>query len=253
MSEPTTEAAATERFSLGTLEIPVRITDGSSLAFIHRVDLAAARDVVASDCFEPLPVGGKALTQLLVMEHRETSVGPYAELALLVLARRRGTVPSAMRTLVAIPEVDDAGWYVATLPVTTGFSCAAARELWGFPAYVTRVDTDFARARTGVVLGEELMIEHRSRFGVTVPSPPYVYFSEREGRLLRTVVSSTHGVRMGGARSVRIQVAGDGPTADIVRRLGLDQRRPMLAARADHVAFHLPLGTPAGTVPLRSI
>jgi hypothetical protein len=155
--------------------------------------------------------------------------------------------------LMTPASVEDAGWYVVNLPVTTGFTCASGRELWGFPKYVTRIDTEFGRDAAEIILGEELVIDHRARFGVKVPAPPYVFFSELEGRIIRTVVPVEHRMRLGGARSVRVQVTGDGPTAATVRRLGLDTRRPMMAARVDHLKFTLPLGKPVGSVPLRII
>ena len=251
MAEPTSAILSRARFSIGELELPIRCTDGSALACVYRVDLAVAREVVASECFEPLPVGGKAMAQLMALEYRESSVGAYNELGVLVLVRRRGSVPSTMRTLMTPASVEDAGWFVVTLPVTTGFACASGRELWGFPKYVTRIDTQFDRDGVDVILGEELVIEHHARFGMKMPAPPYVFFSELEGRLLRTMVSTKHTLRLGGARSVRVHVTGDGPTSAAVRRLGLDTRRPMMAARADHLKFTLPLGTPVGSVPLR--
>jgi hypothetical protein len=253
MAESTTAGGSIERFSLGSVELPVHFTDGSALACIYRVDLTAARDVVADDCFEPFPVGGRAIAQLMALEYRDSSVGPYNELGVLVLVRRRGTVPSMVRTLVAPTGVENAGWYVVNLPVTTGFTCASGRELWGFPKYLTRIDTQFGRDAVEVILGEELVIEHRARFGLTMPAPPFVFFSELDGRLLRTVVPVEHRLRMGGARSVQVQVTGEGPTSATVRRLGLDAMRPMLAARSDHLKFVLPAGTPVGSVPLRII
>jgi hypothetical protein len=229
----------------------VRYTDGSALACIYRVDLTAARDVMATQCFEPLPVGGRAMVQLMALEYRETSVGPYNELGVMVLARRAGSKPSTVRTLMQPARVQDAGWFIVNLPVTTGFTCAAGRELWGFPKYVTRIDTEFDRKGAEIILGEELVIEHRARFGITMPTPPYVFFSELDGRMLRTIVPVEHKLRMGGASSVRVHVTSDGPTASSVRRLGLHQRRPMLAARVDHLKFVLPLGVTIGTTPLR--
>ena len=240
-----------ERFSIGSVELPIRYTDGSALACIYRVDLVDARAVMASECFEPLPVGGKAMAQLMALEYRETSVGPYNELGVLVLARRTGSSPSVVRSLVKPAGVEDAGWYVVNLPVTTGFTCASGRELWGFPKYVTRIDTEFTRDGAEIILGEELVIEHRARFGVKMPAPPYVFFSELGGRLLRTVVPMDHKVRLGGARSVRIHVTADGPTAATVRRLGLERRRPMMAVRTDHLKFTLPLGEAVGSAPVR--
>lgn len=250
MAEPTGAILSTERFSIGEVELPIRYTDGSALACIYRVDLAAARDVVARETFEPLPVGGKAMALVMALEYRETSVGPYQEFGVLVLVRRPGSAPSTLRTLMAPASVEDAGWYVVSMPVTTGFTCAAGREIWGFPKYVTRIEAAFGRGTAQVILGEELVLEHRARFGMPMPAPAYVFFSDLRGRLLRTVVPAKHTLRVGGARSVRLYVTGNGPTAAAVRRLGLDTRRPMMAARADHLDFVFPACTPVGSVPL---
>ena len=250
MDESSSPSLTIERISIGALELPIRYTDGSALACVYRVDLAAALSVVTSESVEPLPVGGKAMAQLMALEYRETSVGPYNELGVAVLVRRSGSRPSSVRSLLSPTQVEDAGWWVANLPVTTGFTCAAGRELWGFPKYVTRLDTSFDRDWVEIILGEELVIEHRARFGMTLPAPPYVFFSELEDRLIRTVVPVEHKMRMGGARSVQVYVTGDGPTATTVRRLGLDRRRPMMAARVDHLTFAMPMGVAIGSTPL---
>ena len=251
MAEPSSEPRPLERISLGELELPVRITAGSSLACIYRVNVDAARGVLPSDRFEPVSVGGDALVQVTALQYDESSIGPYNELGVMVMVRRSGSTPSRMRMLVSLADVEDAGWFVVNLPVSTGFACAAGRELWGYPNYVTRVDTVFDRENTRIILGEELVLEHRARFGVTVPGRPLVYFSELEGHLMRTVVPVEHSQRLGGARSVRIELTGDGPTADTVRRLGLERRRPMFAARADQLKLTLPPGVPVGSVPIR--
>ena len=251
MAESTSESHPIARISLGELELPVRITDGSSLACVYRVSLDAARAVLSTDCFEPVSLGGEALVQLTALQYDEASIGPYNELGVMVLARRPGSAPSRMRMLMSLADVEDAGWFVVNLPVSTGFACAAGRELWGFPNYVTRVDTEFGREGAQVILGDELVLEHRARFGMRMPGRPFVYFSELEGRLLRTVVPVEHSQRIGGARSVKLQVTGDGPTAETVRRLGLPGRRPMFAARADHVKLSLAPGLSIGSAPIR--
>jgi hypothetical protein len=251
MAESTSASLPVERISLGELTLPVRITGGSSLACIYRVNLDAARAVLPTDCFEPIAVGGEALVQVTALQYDDSSIGPYNELGVMLLSRRPGTAPSRVRMLVSLADVEDAGWFVVNLPVSTGFACAAGRELWGHPNYLTRVDTEFDRERAQVILGDELVLEHRARFGMQMPGRPFVYFSELEGRLMRTVVPVEHSQRLGGARAVRIRVTGDGPTADTVRRLGLERRRPMFAARADRLKLTLPLGIPIGSTPIR--
>jgi hypothetical protein len=234
--------ATTARCSAGDLRVPVLYRDGALLALLYGVDLAAAASLVPRDLVEPLTLAGRAFAMLVALEYRDSTVGPYNELAVGVYVKRRNARASALRALLAPGREPNAGGWVVTLPVTTSFASAAGRELWGYPKYIAAIDTDFATSRARVSLGGELTLECDAGRGLRLPGAPFVTLSRCGERLLRTRVAVHHAVRFGGAGSARLSVVGDGPTAEVVRRLGLHERRPITAFRTDALRTVLPMG-----------
>jgi hypothetical protein len=244
-----TKAVAT---SAGPCELPILYTDASMLTLFYRVDPVVAAGLSADAPFEPWTILGNAVAVVCAFEYRATTIGPYGELGIGILVRRRGSKPSLVRGLVDLRKEKDAGLLVVDLPVTTESACAAGRELWGYPKYVTTMETDFGQERIRFGLGKELVLTMGKSRGPTTPGIPYVTYSvDPEGRVLRTIVDVDHRVRWGGARSVRIDVTGDGPSARTVKALALDTRAPVLAFRTDAMRSILPLGEEMGTVPVK--
>src|SRR5690606_40997654 len=57
-------------------------------------------------------------------------------------------------------------------PVDGEFTCAAGREIWGFPKQVGTFDTDLgAGKRTRLVLDDQLVCEFGVRRGLPLPAP----------------------------------------------------------------------------------
>lgn len=104
--------------SRGSCELPILYEDASLLTAIWRVDAARARPLVPID-FEPWLVLGKALAMLCLFEYRQTSIGPYGEIGIGVLVRKKGSKPSLLRVLGDLRKEEDQGLYVINLPVTT--------------------------------------------------------------------------------------------------------------------------------------
>ena len=120
------------------------------------------------------------------------------------------------------------GAYIHRLPVDQEFSCAAGRDIWGFPKWVTTIDIDepaagpARRAGTGttVRLVDDgvhvltLTVAAGGRLRLPAQAPPSYSFAD--GVLRRTMwTTSTEGAagRLGGATLV----LGDHPMADELR------------------------------------
>src|SRR3954471_21609614 len=80
----------------GDCELPIRYEDGGLLTLGWGVDPALARPLV-HDAFEPWVIAGRAWALVCAFEYRTTSIGPYGELGIGVLAKPRGTKPSVLR------------------------------------------------------------------------------------------------------------------------------------------------------------
>ena len=231
----------------GEVEIPAIFRDGSVLGLVYRVEPGAAQELIGSRHFDPLLVFGRAVALLAVFEHRDFSGGAYNEVALSLLVRRSGTTVSALRFSIQPRTIEDAALMVVNLAVNTHIAVVAGIELWGYPKYLAEITTNFQRNRVDVSINSEFSLTHSSGIGCSIKCPPLATYSIKEDRIIRTVIECAHRIRLGGARSVSMEVLGPGPTADSLRNLGLAGVRPWLAFRSDAERMILPLGREIGT------
>ena len=237
------ETAETSR---GPVDLPIMYEDASLLTAIWRVDDAVARPLLPEE-LEPWRVFGKALAMLCIFEYRKTSIGPYGEIGLGVLARRKGTKPSLVGALGDLRKQEDQALYVVNLPVTTDNARAAGIEIWGYPKYVVDIDTRFTRDGVRAELAGEFVLTMERRRTVETRGLPFVTYSvNAKNRLIRTVVDIDHDVRWGGARSIDLRVIGDGPTGRSIQALGIDGKKPAFAFRTDGMRSVLPRGKDIG-------
>jgi hypothetical protein len=95
--------------SAGIFELPVLYRDASQFAVNWRVPLEPVRALFAGKSIEPWPLFGKAMVALYVWEYRDSSLGPYGEVGLGILCRRRGTSPSLLKLVFDGNAQDDQG------------------------------------------------------------------------------------------------------------------------------------------------
>lgn len=239
--------------SAGPCDLPILYSDASLLTLLYAVHPDRARAQVDGRAFEPWVLFGKAWLALCAFEYRETTIGPYGELGLGLLVKRRGTSPSLLAFARDQRGVTDAGLFVTNLPVTTPGARAAGVELWGFPKYVTGMATDFRKDAVRVVLEREIEITMKRGFHLKTSGLPLCLFSAQErgaeSRVIRTVVETESTVEWRGGGGVDVRVIGEGPTANAMRALGLEGRAPTLAYVTDHMKAILPAGIDAGPLP----
>jgi hypothetical protein len=214
----------------------------------YRIDRHRATTALASVPLEPLMIVGKALVLLCIFEYRDTTIGPYNEIGLGVFAQRKASPLPIRRILRDVRSVDEVGMYVTNLPVNTPAAYAAGVELWGYPKYVSDIDTRFDGTSMTATLGSEFELSHRVGRGIEIKGLPFITYTCKDGRLIRTVVEVGHMARFGGARSLRLRLIGDGPTATTIRVLGLDHLKPTFVQRVDGINAVLPLGKDCGGV-----
>ncbi|MCI4680894.1 acetoacetate decarboxylase family protein [Rhodoblastus acidophilus] len=236
--------------SAGPVGLPVLYRDGSMLLIGYRIDPAVAKSVLGNLPLEPLVVLGRVIVLLILFEYRDTTIGPYNEICLGVMARRPGTSPSLWSLLSDLRKVEDAALYVTNLPVTTNAALTGGIEIWGYPKYLTGITTSFRPDGIRVTLENEFVLTHSPGFGLEVPSIPFVSFTVLNKRLLRTVVEVDSRVRFGGANTVRLTITGDGPTAKTIKALSLDTIRPSFTFRTDALHSVLPSGKDIGAVAI---
>ena len=236
----------TVQTSAGDCDMPILYRDGSMLTLGYRVDAARAAELVAGP-FEPWVVMGKAIALFCAFEYRDTSIGPYGEIGVGLLIKRKGTSPSLLAALADLRRVEAAGLFVVNLPVTTQEAFAAGSELWGYPKYVASIDTKFEEDHVHVALGDELEVSIGHRGMLRTPGFPLVLYSTLGDRILRTIVDVDFKVDWGGASSTKITLKNEGPTSKTLAHLGMDALKPSFAFRTNEFCSLLPLGKEMGT------
>jgi len=239
-------ASTTRALSVGSCELPIQYHAGDWCGLLYRVDMARARFFCDALAVEPWPVLGAAVAGVYAWEYRETSIGPYAEVGIGLLTRRRGDHPSLLRFALDTGAQTEQGFLVLSLPVTTDAACRAGKELWGYPKYVTRINTRFDENGARVRLGTELELELGPVRGVE-RRLPIATFTDLHGQLLRTAIDVRTTPKFGVPSTASLHLlGGDGPSAEVVQALGLQRLRPMLGFHTRAFRATLPAGDVIG-------
>jgi hypothetical protein len=232
---------ASVQTTAGRIELPAVCRDASLLAQVFSIEASVARTALEIDTVEPAIWWRKALALFVAFEYRDTSIGPYNEVGVAILAKRAGTAAKAWQAAIRPKYELSAGWFIVRLPVTTEIARAAGFEIWGYPKYVADIRTEFTKRSVRVELVGELAIEHQSGWGITLPAAPFATLSLAEGQLIHSLIKTERRVRLGRGRT-NTRIIGPGPTADLVRRLGLESLTPLVTLRTDTLQTRLPKG-----------
>jgi hypothetical protein len=221
------------------VSVPVEVRRAAQWSVQYLVERAAAQRLVdPTGLTVTSPVPGKALVALAVCRYDDTDLDPYHEVAVSFVVRPHDARPGASG-LQPVREfgTGDLGVYIHQLPVDQEFTCAAGRDIWGFPKWLATIDIDESSGRRGanraqrsgtavrLVDGDRHVLSLTMAGGgrLKLPSNAPPTYSFREGVLRRTTwTTSSEGVsgRFGGATLV----LGDHPLADELRSLGLPKR-----------------------------
>jgi hypothetical protein len=219
-----------------TIGLPVEVRSAAQWGVQYLVPAAAAQRLVAPTGLEvtgPLP--GKALMALAVCRYDDTDLDSYHEVAVSFVVRPHDAPPHPSALQRAREFATGAiGAYIHRLPVDQEFTCAAGRDIWGYPKWMTTIDIDEPdggdrRSGSGTSIrlvddGAHVLTLTLAGGGpVKLPSQAPPSYSFRDGVLRRTPWEmSADGVagRPGGATLV----LGDHPMADELRSLGLPKR-----------------------------
>jgi hypothetical protein len=228
--------------SAGQINLPLDYEDGSLLGMIYAVDVLRASELLPTGLLKPVTLFGRALALVIAFDYRRSSLGPYREFGIGVLAQSRAAQSSALWALTQPHHLSRAGWFIVQLPVTSELARASGVEIWGYPKYTATIATDFAPAESRIALGGELEIVHSGGKRITLRSQPIVTLTLLGERLLRTELATRCRLSFGGPGRTELRILGDGPTSVVVDRLGLGHRRPLVTFRTDQFQSSLPAG-----------
>jgi hypothetical protein len=208
-----------------TIGLPVEVRKAAQWGVQYLVPAKAAQRIVDPTGLEVTgPVPGKALMALAVCRYDDTDLDSYHEVAVSFVVRPHDAPPNPS----AVDRVREFGTgaigaYIHRLPVDQEFTCAAGRDIWGYPKWITTIDIDEPESgdrRSGS--GTTIRLVDAGTHILTLTQAPPSY-SFRDGLLRRTPWEmSAEGVA--GRPAGATLVLGDHPMADELRTLGLPKR-----------------------------
>jgi hypothetical protein len=131
------------------------------------------------------------------------------------------------------------GQYIFHIPVTSTFSEAAGKELWGYPKIVTPITHDFKPGSIESTVADSVgknIMQISGRLGFSIPSIPLslITYSFRDGHKLRTEVKVRGGMKLYLQQSLMLEIGdSDHPMAKDLRLLELDGKKPMIVMDSD--------------------
>ena len=135
------------------------------------------------------------------------------------------------------------------VPVTTQAACAAGKEIWGYPKFVTPIGFSLEAKRfKGTVSDPEAgdtMVELSGDLGIGLPAPQLdlVLYSHHNGSLLRTLINTRGGGRSCLPGSLRLKLSNSThPMAQRLAQLGLANAAPKMVFHSHGLQLRLNAG-----------
>ncbi|MFG2881291.1 hypothetical protein ACGFYV_03025 [Streptomyces sp. NPDC048297] len=244
LTVPTTSVATTA----GPVDVPVRYYDSSAAHLCYRVDAGTVRSLLPDVTWMvPSRLRGRALAVLSLYEHRCTTIGPYAEIALSVLVddlwrpRPRDIAGDLLRRV----DLRRTGRQILSLAVTSEEARTVAREIWGQPAVRTTAEADLI-GRDLRFMSPDLGITVEGRLGpgIRCPEADWVLYGRRDRSTVRTLVRAHGHLRLHTGAGVlpRLDTAAAEPMAGHLRRLGISGARPLFVLSCPQFMAHRSAG-----------
>lgn len=239
--------------SEGNVEMPILYFDNSIMMALFRVDYEKAQALVADRGLEAVRfIGGKALVAMAFYEYRATSIGDYNEVGVAIAVVPAGTAAPTQPLLSMFQSLDRApiGFCVIDLPVTTAAACAAGKEIWGYPKFVTPIEFQLQEKRfhgsvkDPATRQDLVQLSGKAGLGVHSPLLDLVLYSRHQESLLRTLVITRGGAQACLPGSLKITVGQESqhPMAKRLRALGLDNATPALVFHSHALQLRLNAG-----------
>jgi hypothetical protein len=209
---------------------------------LFKTSKAALEKILTGTGLNPaLKWGSHYMVALGLIRYTESDLGAYDEVILSVPSLpEKGKKPfSNWADLVGPLAGRRVGQYIFHILVTSSFSEAAGRELWGYPKIVLPITHDFKPGGIDSTVTDssgKLIMRCSGRLGFSIPSIPLslITYSVRDGKKWRTEVKVRGRMKCYLRQSLHLQIGdADHPMARDLRLLGLDGKKPLIVMDSD--------------------
>lgn len=236
--------------SAGDVAMPILYYDASQLMAFYWLDPGRAQTLLG-DQYEAVRFGDKVLAAVAFYEYRHTSIGAYNEVGTAIACVPRGTTPPAWPLLSLFKSLDKnrLGFHVIDLPVTTAAACAAGRDIWGYPKFITPIDFSLQGARFSGAVHDPaggapiFSLAGTAGPGIAAPLINLILYSSHRTGMLRTLINIRGKGRLCLPGSLRLRIGpGAHPMAERLKEMGLQDARPAFIAHTHGLQLRLNAG-----------
>lgn len=223
----TTKAPTPETQTILGREIilPSVVRDATAAVAFYLVSAKAAQGLITESGLRIAKVlPGRTICTITAVDYKDSDLDRYHEIALTFFVHEPGSRPLPFVGALAGMLRGTLGAYVHWLPVDQEFTCAAGRQIWGFPKFITQIDLeredDLERAT--LTVDGELVLRQTVRAGGTrsFADREQISYSMLDG-VLHRIPSDMSAEEMGARRGGATLELGAHPMADELRSLGL--------------------------------
>ena len=228
--------------SLGKTFIPCHFRKVHYVVALFKTKKEALEKILSGTELSPaLKWGSHYMIALGLIRYVESDLGAYDEVILSVPSIPVNVKKPFSNWLDLVGPLSNrkVGQYIFHIPVTSTFSEAAGKELWGYPKIVTPIMHDFKpgsiESSVTDAAGKNIM-QISGRLGISIPSIPLslITYSFRDGHKLRTSVNVRGRMKLYLRQTLRLDIGdSDHPMAKDLRLLGLDGKKPMIVMDSD--------------------
>lgn len=182
----------------GTCDVPILYHDVFSVVGVFTAPTLKLRELLPTSRLVPAEIyPGKGLLGFMAADYRETTIGPYKELAIIVPVRYHPRFNPPLLPVLRMSASLSFEVFIWQLPLTSEVGLHAGIDIWGFPKFIA--DIDFEESAWAVTCrlsekGEEILtLEVKKNPARMKTYFDYTLFSVKERELLRTHVDGISG------------------------------------------------------------
>jgi hypothetical protein len=228
--------------SVGKTLLPCHFRKVHYTVALFKTDKEALEKILAGTNLGPaLKWGRSFLVALGLIRYTDSDLGAYDEVIFSV-----PSIPSNIKSpfshwadMIGPLKNRKVGQYVFHIPVTSAFSEAAGKELWGYPKIVTGITHDFKPGSINSTVADPSgnnIMRCTGSLGFSIPSIPLslITYSFKDGKKIRTEVNVRGGMKLYLRQSLRLEIGDSNhPMAQDLRLLGLDGKKPVIVMDSD--------------------
>jgi Acetoacetate decarboxylase (ADC) len=184
-----------------------------------------------------LKFGKNYMVAVGLIRYDDCDLGSYNEVIVAIPSIPVGVKKpfSSWLDLIGSLEKRKVGQHILHIPVTSEFSRAAGKELWGYPKIMASVEhvinSSSLHSKVLDPVSNELVMEVKGKLGFSIPSISLslITYSFVDEKLMRTAVKVRGMMKLRLNHSLKLNVGSSAhPMAEDLRLLGLDGKNPLI-------------------------